>query len=132
VLAKSKRLCFNCLKAGHFPKQCSNAHRCKNCQKVHHSTLHRASPSSPDAPVSPPDNQAVDPSNNTASVNLLPSKESQSQAPLSVITTRKEASPNRAAIYTTQKSSTSVLLATAWVRLRTPADRVIKARALID
>ena len=39
-VAKANKLCTNCLKPGHFVKQCKSAFRCKTCQKPHHSLLH--------------------------------------------------------------------------------------------
>ena len=37
---KSNDLCMNCLKPGHFVKQCKSLHRCHKCQKPHHTLLH--------------------------------------------------------------------------------------------
>ncbi len=37
---KSKGMCINCLRPGHYIKDCSSAHRCKKCQKPHHTLLH--------------------------------------------------------------------------------------------
>ena len=37
---KSHRLCFNCLRPGHFVKECTSLHRCRKCQKPHHTLLH--------------------------------------------------------------------------------------------
>ena len=37
---KVNRLCTNCLSSGHFKNQCKSLHRCKVCQKPHHTTLH--------------------------------------------------------------------------------------------
>ena len=47
------RLCTNCLGTGHFKNQCKSLHRCKVCQKPHHTILHlepqsRADPKSRD------------------------------------------------------------------------------------
>lgn len=33
---KSNNLCLNCLRPGHFVKQCTSVHRCRRCQKPHH------------------------------------------------------------------------------------------------
>lgn len=33
-------LCINCLRPGHYVKQCRSGHRCQKCQKSHHSLLH--------------------------------------------------------------------------------------------
>ena len=37
---KSNGTCINCLKPGHFVKQCKSLHHCKTCQKPHHTLLH--------------------------------------------------------------------------------------------
>ena len=39
-ILKSNGLCVNCLKPGHFARQCKSVHRCKVCQRPHHSLLH--------------------------------------------------------------------------------------------
>ena len=33
-------MCINCLRPGHFASQCKSLHRCKVCQRPHHSLLH--------------------------------------------------------------------------------------------
>ena len=37
---KTNDLCMNCLGPGHFVRQCKSLHRCKKCQKLHHTLLH--------------------------------------------------------------------------------------------
>ena len=37
---KDNNLCLNCLKPGHFVRECRSLHRCRKCQKPHHSLLH--------------------------------------------------------------------------------------------
>ena len=37
---KANHLCMNCLRPGHFAKDCRSVHRCKACQRPHHSMLH--------------------------------------------------------------------------------------------
>ena len=37
---KANGICMNCLRAGHFVKQCKSLHHCKTCQKPHHTLLH--------------------------------------------------------------------------------------------
>jgi len=37
---KSNGLCLNCLKPGHFVKECTSLNRCRKCQKPHHTLLH--------------------------------------------------------------------------------------------
>ena len=37
---KDNKLCMNCLKPGDFVKQCKSPHRCRKCQKPHHTLLY--------------------------------------------------------------------------------------------
>ena len=37
---KSNSLCMNCMRPGHFVKNCKSLHRCRVCQKPHHTLLH--------------------------------------------------------------------------------------------
>ena len=37
---KANNLCSNCLTGGHFKKLCKSIHKCKVCQKPHHTLLH--------------------------------------------------------------------------------------------
>ena len=37
---RSNHLCINCLGSGHFKNQCKSVHKCKVCQKHHHTLLH--------------------------------------------------------------------------------------------
>ena len=39
-MLKANDLCLNCLGPGHFVKQCKSLHRCKRCQRPHHTMLH--------------------------------------------------------------------------------------------
>ena len=41
ILARYKGLCLNCLRKGHFATQCQSSFRCKQCQQLHHSLLHK-------------------------------------------------------------------------------------------
>ena len=40
-------VCFNCLSGGHSRKQCKSIHKCKICQKLHHTLLHINSQAKP-------------------------------------------------------------------------------------
>lgn len=53
---RENKLCLNCFGSGHFVKQCRSAHRCKICQRPHHTLLHVEPPSEhkPNPPESPP------------------------------------------------------------------------------
>ena len=37
---RSNNLCMNCFASSHFVKQCKSVHRCKRCQRPHHTLLH--------------------------------------------------------------------------------------------
>ena len=37
---RAKGLCLNCLRPGHFVKECTSTNRCRMCQKAHHTLLH--------------------------------------------------------------------------------------------
>ena len=39
-ILRSNSLCMNCLKPGHFVRECQSSHRCRRCQKPHHTLLH--------------------------------------------------------------------------------------------
>ena len=39
-ILKAHNLCLNCLRCGHFMKQCKSLNWCKVCQKPHHTVLH--------------------------------------------------------------------------------------------
>lgn len=60
---KGNKLCLNCLGSGHFVKQCKSSHRCRKCQRPHHTLLHVESlgnsPSQPPDPSNHPPAQAV-------------------------------------------------------------------------
>ena len=40
TVIKSNGLCMNCFSSNHFVKQCKSVHRCKRCQRPHHTLLH--------------------------------------------------------------------------------------------
>jgi hypothetical protein len=40
TLAREKRVCFNCLRSGHFTPKCPSKSRCARCRRPHHTLLH--------------------------------------------------------------------------------------------
>ena len=51
---KSNNLCINCLRSGHFVRNCKSLHRCKTCQRSHHTLLHIDSSATTSPPPSNP------------------------------------------------------------------------------
>lgn len=41
ALVRENKLCLNCLKPGHFVKQCTSKQACKKCGQGHHTLLHQ-------------------------------------------------------------------------------------------
>ena len=39
-ILRGNDMCLNCLKPGHFVRQCKSLYRCRKCQKPHHTLLH--------------------------------------------------------------------------------------------
>ncbi|XP_070169361.1 uncharacterized protein [Polyergus mexicanus] len=116
---KSHKCCFNCLKVGHFPTSCKSKKRCKLCRRAHHTLLHRDS----NIPV-----QKI--SENSVSENkTLNAQPSGSAAPE---IKNETAVASVQTIHSPLKNPPNVLLATAWVILRTIEGRKFKVRALLD
>ena len=46
-LLRSKNYCLNCLRPGHFVKQCKSLNHCKRCQRPHHTLLHQEKEDAP-------------------------------------------------------------------------------------
>ncbi|XP_067205342.1 uncharacterized protein [Linepithema humile] len=109
ALVKKLKCCVNCLRLGHATTACTNSRKCYKCDKPHHTSLHR------DNKHFETNANSEDNSANTANVN-------KPIAGPSVLTASTGAPRNYA----------TVLLATAWVKLRTPDDRTVRVRALLD
>ena len=66
--------CLNCLKPGHFVRECKSLHRCRKCQKPHHSLLHVEPKISPLAqPFVPSSSNPVNPVTSNLATNLVSS-----------------------------------------------------------
>ena len=63
---KSNGNCINCLRPGHFVRQCKSSHHCKTCQKPHHTLLHLDNPPTSSKPFLPPPKPDSKVSSNTA------------------------------------------------------------------
>ncbi len=101
---KIHSLCFNCLSSGHFTKNCKSSHRCKKCQRLHHTLMHLESES-----------------NNNAAPKPTPSEDSSTVQPSSQVT-------SNAAV----KLKSSSLLVTCRVLVAAPNGSSVEARALLD
>lgn len=53
LIAKSHRLCINCLGSGHSAMSCNSKYKCQSCKRAHHSLLHFTSPASPSTTLGP-------------------------------------------------------------------------------
>lgn len=62
---RANDLCMNCLRPGHFVKQCKSLHKCHECQRPHHTLLHVSPRDDPvNSKTKPVTNQSV--TSNTA------------------------------------------------------------------
>ncbi|XP_022903946.2 uncharacterized protein [Onthophagus taurus] len=100
----SRGLCFNCL-GPHLFKKCRVSKRCRFCNKPHHSTLHEAPP---EARIF--NNKNTNPQSNSPAKQL----------------------PSSSHVVHSHHLQTSVLLATALVRIISPRGDSLIVRALID
>ena len=107
-ILRSNGLCLNCLKPGHFVKNCPSSNRCKKCQRSHHTLIHE------DTKVS----QA------TATVSTP-----QIQSPTS--STQVESNAHASCV-STGTAVPNTLLMTCQVKVNAPEGTSIKARALLD
>ncbi|KAL1124761.1 hypothetical protein AAG570_001382 [Ranatra chinensis] len=113
---KDLKLCSNCL-SPHLKSRCKSKYTCSFCHKPHHSLLHRPSPTA-SHPTFP----------DTTASNLTshgpPETLKSSAAPLKV--------PSGPAVLSTSLQPSSVLLATALVKLYTSKTNFIIVRAVLD
>ncbi|XP_070170685.1 uncharacterized protein [Polyergus mexicanus] len=116
---KSHKCCFNCLKVGHFPTSCKSKKRCNLCRRAHHTLLHRDS----NIPI-----QKI--SENSVSENKTLNAQPNGSAAPEIKNETAVASVQT--IHSPLKNPPNVLLATAWVILRTNEGRKFKVRALLD
>ena len=58
---------MNCLGINHFVRECKSNHKCKQCQRPHHTLLHEDSPKN--TPSAPPDDSPSNPVTSHTAVN---------------------------------------------------------------
>ncbi|KAL1130552.1 hypothetical protein AAG570_011798 [Ranatra chinensis] len=113
---KDLKLCSNCLST-HLKSRCKSKHTCSSCHIPHHSLLHRPSPIASHSAFP-----------GTTASNLTshgpPETLKSSAAPLKV--------PSGLAVLSTSLQPSSVLLATALVKLYTSKTNFIIVRAVLD
>lgn len=109
---KSLRICANCFRKGHFPRDCRSNSRCAQCTRRHHTLLHESF--ALERPIS----------------NSQPPMRNEASAP----PTHETVATNTAAQLSVNVGGggRNVLLATALIRVATSEGRVLTLRALID
>ncbi|KAL1139321.1 hypothetical protein AAG570_006307 [Ranatra chinensis] len=113
---KDLKLCSNCL-SPHLKSRCKSKHTCSSCHKPHHLLLHR-----PSSTASHPTFPGTTASNLTS--HGPPETLKSSAAPLKV--------PSGPAVLSNSLQPSSVLLATALVKLYTSKTNFIIVRAVLD
>ena len=99
---KENNLCMNCLNSGHFVKHYKSIHKCRKCQRPHHTLLH----------VETQGDSSTRPSVSTEPPNSN--------------------DPTRIASHTAVRLKSSSLLMTCRVLVNAPDGSTIEARALLD
>ena len=99
---RENNLCMNCLNPGHFVRNCKSIHKCRKCQRPHHTLLHMESQR--DSPTRPSTSTESPESNDTT----------------------------RIASHTAVRLKSSSLLMTCRVLVSAPDGSTIEARALLD
>ena len=64
---KKNKLCLNCFGSGHFAKLCKSAHKCRKCQRSHHTLLHVESQDDSGSNQKPPRSPPSDDTDRVAS-----------------------------------------------------------------
>lgn len=103
---KEKRCCWLCLSVGHGVQQCTSAYRCNECKNKHHILLHKGA--------------------------KLPRQGASTETPSNPSISKPDTKVVSHTMTADSHTGTSVLLATAWVRLYNPDGRSTTVRALLD
>lgn len=114
-LIKKWHRCVNCFSSKHTVSECSNQFTCRKCHKRHHTLLHLEKVEG--IPASIPS-------------TLSPRAAEHSQSPAANPSTSEIAHTHL--MSKTTLSNTRVLLATAWIEVRSTAGRASRVRALLD
>ena len=99
---KSNELCLNCLRPGHFSKQCPSLNRCRKCQKPHHTLIH------------------------DDGKETLPSQSDKT------LTSSTSSTEPMVLSHTAAGVTSNTLLMTCQVLVKAPDNSSVKARALLD
>jgi len=127
---KSNRLCSNCFGSGHFWKQCTSIHKCKVCQKPHHTLLHldRQNISSTPTTVTAPGLSMQ----SATTQNGAPGNTSHENVSHGSNTTSSNDSPHGIFAATAVGVKYNSLLMTCQVRVKSPNGSHAVARVLLD
>ena len=107
---------MNCLHTGHFAKNCKSVHRCKKCQRAHHTLLHVD------------DHRSVEPSPNASRGTT----NHNSVATVSPTDSGTNATGLVSVSHTTTPLQSNTLLMTCRVKITAPDGISVEARALLD
>ncbi|RLU19427.1 hypothetical protein DMN91_007984 [Ooceraea biroi] len=121
AIVKQKQLCINCLKSGHYAKECK-ASKCRKCSKVHNTLLHLEGERS--SSKKPPD--------------VTPKKSEETEQVMHCVQRKDDYLVNGTRKLEvkqeppSKESSSQVILATAQVYVRDGQGRRQTCRALLD
>lgn len=117
--AKSRKLCFNCLRNSHSTNYCKSP-GCRFCRRKHHSLLHiNSNPSSKNSPMEVPQ-QSAPATNNAATNNDATTSETNIQI------------PSTNSNHVLNDYNQQVLLSTAIIRIVSNSGSYYNCRALLD
>lgn len=111
-LVTENKLCLNCFHPTHFSNKCTSQHRCRTCNKLHHTLLHLNTTNHHTEQKS----KRKENTKNHDSTN----EDSESEA------------DSINCSHTKTNSNETTLLATAMVKLRSPEGREITAHVMLD
>ena len=115
ILARYKGLCLNCLHKGHFATQCQSSFRCKQCQQLHHSLLHKTTEDK-----------------ESAGVNLQGNSDPKEQASVNATTTEPIAPIETTSHTYSMTSRTKVALQVVPVKIMNNDGHSVTTYALLD